>query len=131
MRRLGDLVTAVILVSITFVVTEWFHYRSGAPPLFQYLLGTGGADSSAKDADSGNVTESEFQIYLRVLEAMQADRSLSIETAVDQEHIPLDKFRDIEQRVQRNDVLVDRVRQTLRERAETLWNARIAPRNHG
>jgi hypothetical protein len=55
---------------------------------------------------------------------MQANPTLSIEDAVDAEHSTLDKFRELEQRVQRNEVLVDRARHTLRERAESLWNAR-------
>jgi hypothetical protein len=133
MRRLDGLLSALILVSATFLVTEWVHYRAGIPPVFQYLFGSPEAatGSAAKDRELDGVTESEFQIYLRVLEAMQVDRSLSIETAVDHEHIPLGKFRELEQRVQRNEGLVDRARHDLRERAESLWNARSAARNHG
>jgi hypothetical protein len=133
MRRLDGFLPALILVSTTFLVTEWVHYRLGVPSVLQYLFGSPDAatGSAAKDRESDSVTESEFQIYLRVLEAMQVDRSLSIETAVDREHIPLDKFREIEQRVQRNDGLVDRARHVLRERAESLWNARSAAHDHG
>ena len=134
MRGLDGLLRALILVCTTFLVTEWVHYRLGAPPLFQYLLGPGtdsATGSAATDGDSATVTESEFQIYLRVLDAMQVDRSLSIEAAVDREHIPLAKFRELEQRVQRNEALVDRARHILRERAESLWNTRVAPRDHG
>ena len=134
MRRLDGLLQALILVSTTFLLTEWVHYRLGAAPVFQYLFGAetdSAAGSAAKDRESGSVTESEFQIYLRVLEAMQVDRSLSIEKAIDREHIPLVKFRELDQRVQRNEALVDRARHILRERAESLWNARVAPRDHG
>ncbi|HSD09571.1 MAG TPA: hypothetical protein VLF14_01190 [Candidatus Binatia bacterium] len=134
MRRLDGLLRALILISATFLVTEWVHYRLEVPPLFQYLLGTAtdpATGSAAKEGDSATVTESEFQTYLRVLEAMQVDRSLSIEAAVDREHVPLAKFRELEQRVQRNEALVDRARHILRERAESLWNARVAPRDHG
>jgi len=133
MRRLDGLLPALMLVSTTFIVTEWVHYRLGAPPVFQYLFGSANesATGSAKDRESDSVTESEFQTYLRVLEAMQIDRSLSIDTAVDHEHIPLEKFRELEQRVQRNEGLVDRARHILRERAESLWNARSAARDHG
>jgi hypothetical protein len=134
MRHLDGLLWGLIAVSTTFLVTEWVHYRLGAPPLFEYLLGDetdSAAGSMGKDGDAASVTESEFQVYLRVLEAMQVDRSLSIEAAVGREHIPLARFRDLEQRVQRNEALVDRARQILRERAESLWNARVAPRDHG
>jgi hypothetical protein len=134
MRRLDGLLPALILVSMTFLVTEWVHYRLGAPPVFQYLFGSEtdrATGSAAKDHEPDSVTESELETYLRVLEAMQADRLLSIDKAVDREHIPLAKFRELEQRVQRNEALVDRVRHILRERAESLWNARGAPRDHG
>jgi hypothetical protein len=133
MRHLDGLFPALVLASTTFLVTEWVHYRLGVPPVFEYLFGlpNKSATGSAANDHADSVTESEFQIYLRVLEAMQADRSLSIDTAVDREHIPLDKFRELEQRIQRNEGLVDRARHTLRERAESLWNARSAAREHG
>jgi hypothetical protein len=133
MSRRESLVGALVLVVSTFFVTEWVHYRLGVPPIFQVWFGAD-ADSdgtAAKSGDVDGVTESEFQTYLRVLDAMQTDRTLSIEDAVDAEHLPLTKFRELEQRVQRNEVLIDRARHILRERAESLWNARGAPRDHG
>jgi hypothetical protein len=134
MKRLDGFLRVSIFVSTTFLLTEWVHYRLDVPPVFQYLLGSpdeSATGSAAKDRTSDSVTESEFQIYLRVLEAMQVDRSLSIDTAVDHEHIPLATFRELEQRVQRNEALVDRARHILREHAESLWNARGAERDHG
>src|SRR2546426_12319925 len=98
MRHLDGLLPALILASTTFLVTEWLHYRLGVPPIFQYLFGLpnkSATGSAANDHELDGVTESEFQSYLRVLEAMQADRSLSIDTAVDREHLPLDKFREL------------------------------------
>lgn len=134
MSRFEGLVSAVLLVLATFFVTEWVHYRLDAPPIFQALLGSNGesdGSGTVKNPAPDNVTESEFQTYLRVLEAMQADRTLSIEGAVEAEHVPLTKFREIEQRVQRNEVLIDRARTILRERAESLWNAHAGLRDHG
>jgi hypothetical protein len=131
MSWLDSWLRGLILISATFLVTEWVHYRAGTPPIFQLWLGPpvaaqGSATLKTRDPDS--VTESEFQTYLRVLESMQANPTLSIEDAVDAERSTLDKFRELEQRVQRNEVLVDRARHTLRERAESLWNARA---DHG
>jgi|ERR1051326_8215525 len=132
MSRRDSFFGALVLVASTFLVTEWVHYRLGVPPIFQVWLGSeNDGDGAAKNGDVDSVTESEFQTYLRVLDAMQTDRTLSIEDAVDAEHLPLAKFRELEQRVQRNEVLIDRARHILRERAETLWNARGAPRDHG
>jgi hypothetical protein len=130
-----DFVLAIAVVAVvTFVTTEWIHYRLGNPPVFEVLLGPAGAgdpNATGKLHDSENVTESEFQTYLHVLEAMQSDRSLSIEDAVASEHINLDAFRTLEQRVQRNDGLIDRARHILRDKAESLWNSRGAPLEHG
>jgi hypothetical protein len=134
MTRRDSLIGAFVLVASTFLLTEWVHYRVGTPPIFQLIFGPGiDADgaSATKNGDIDSVTESEFQTYLHVLEAMQSDRTLSIEDAVEAEHLPLATFRALEQRVQRNEVLIDRARHVLRERAETLWNERGAPRDHG
>ena len=134
MSRLDSWLGGLILISATFLVTEWVHYRADTPPIFQFWLGPRfGAERSAmlKTHDLDSVTETEFQTYLRVLESMQANPTLSIEDAVVAEHSTLDKFRELEQRVQRNEVLVDRARHTLRERAESLWNARDVARDHG
>jgi len=132
MSRVEAFIGVLIVAAATFLVTEWVHYRVGSPPIFDLLLGPGtdfAATSRARNPQ--NVTESEFQTYLRVLEAMQANHALPIEDAVAAEHIPLLDFRDLEQRIQRNDVLIDRARTILRERAERLWNTRAAPLEHG
>ena len=133
MSQLGLWLRALILIAATFLVTEWVHYRADTPPIFQLWLGprmAGEGSATVKAHDPDSVTESEFQMYLHVLESMQVNPTLSIEAAVDAEHSTLEKFRELEQRVQRNEVLVDRARHTLRERAETLWNAREVA-NHG
>jgi hypothetical protein len=132
MNRLEAFVGASMVGVVTFLVTEWVHYRVGNPPIFERLLGPRvDFDSTSAARGSGSVTEAEFQTYVRVLEAMQANRALSIEDAVAAEHIPLPEFRDLEQRVQRNELLIDRARSILRERAESLWNHRLAPLEHG
>jgi hypothetical protein len=131
MSRLDGVLRVLIVVVATFLLTEWVHYRLGAPPIFQFLLGGVGDSEVARGHDPNAVTESEFQTYLHVLEAMQANRSLSIDDAVEAAHLPLEKFREIEQRVQRNEVLIDRIRSALRERAETIWKSIDPPRDHG
>jgi len=134
MSRIDLALGTVLLAASTFVMTEWLHYRLGTPPVFEVLLGPrnpADGDGSVRLHDPDTVTESEFQTYLRVLEAMQADPKLSIDDAVGGEHIALDKFRELEQRVQRNDGLIDRARHSLREKAERLWNKRGAPLEHG
>ncbi len=123
-----------VVASATFFVTEWLHYRVGEGLLFR-LVGSEsrgrGVPSFSGDHDPWSVTESEFEAYLRVLEAMQANHDVPIEQALEAERLTLDRFRDIEQRVQRNDVLVERTRTSLREKARSLWNERGKPLEHG
>jgi hypothetical protein len=129
--RFDGVLRVVIVVVATFLLTEWVHFRLGTPPIFQFLLGDVGDSEVARGHDPNAVTESEFQTYLHVLEAMQANRSLSIDDAVEAAHLPLEKFRELEQRVQRNEALIDRIRNVLRERAETIWKSIDPPRDHG
>jgi hypothetical protein len=130
MSRFEDVMRVLVVVAATFLLTEWVHFRLGAPPIFEFL-GRRGDSGVARGHDPDAVTESEFQTYLRVLEAMQTNRSMPIDDAVEAEHLQLEKFRELEQRVQRNEVLVDRARHELRERAETLWKSVGPPRDHG
>jgi hypothetical protein len=134
MSRYERFLRGLLLIAATFLVTEWVHYRTGTPPVFQRWLGPQvGSEGSAslKNRDADSVTEGEFQTYLEVLKSMQANPTLSIDDAVQAQHVTLATFRDLEQRVQRNEVLIDRARHTLRERAESLWNARGGARDHG
>ena len=111
---------------------EWVHYRLGEPTMWHLLKPMPSEDSmSISDFDPNNVTESQFETYVRVLEAMQADPSLSIDRAVEDEHLPLSRFRQIEQQLQRNDTLVERARDLLRRKAETLWDSRRARLSRG
>ena len=92
LQRLDGVLRVLIVVVATFLLTEWVHYRLGTPPVFQFLLGGVGDSEVARGHDPNAVTESEFQTYLHVLEAMQTNRSLSIDDAVEAEHLPLEKI---------------------------------------
>lgn len=131
MSWLEGFLRALILVATTFLVTEWIHYRLNTPAVFHYFGARLDSATSSRNSAPDNITESEFQTYLRVLEAMQANRELAIEDAVQAEHVSLAKFRDLEQRIQRNEVLIDRARHSLREKAETLWKQREGALEHG
>ena len=131
MSRLEGSLRALVLVAATFFVTEWIDYRLGVPGVFRYFGADAESTAFSRNHEPDGVTESEFQTYLRVLEAMQANHELAIEEAVQAESVSLAKFRDLEQRIQRNDVLIDRARHSLREKAETLWREHGAEHEHG
>ncbi len=128
MSRFESTLRALILVSATALVIEWVHYRLGEPTMWRLLRSTPSGDSISlsPDFDPSSVTEAEFETYIRILESMQGARSLSIEQAVEAEQLSLSRFRQIEQRVQKNDVLVGRARELLRKKAESLWDSRRA-----
>ncbi|MGH7860326.1 MAG: hypothetical protein ACREQY_23600 [Candidatus Binatia bacterium] len=133
MSRVEGILAALILVAATVLVTEWVHYRLGGPTLWTVLEPDSPDTSSVVFDEFGNptVTESEFQRYVEVLGKMQGDREVSIADAADGVELTLGEFRDIEQRVQRNEALVQRARELLRKKAETLWDSRRATLEHG
>jgi len=76
----------------------------------------------AQDAEEGepaNVSEAEVSTYIDVYGAMQADHDLAIEEALRRHGNGMDlaEFRDVERRIQRQDRLVERVRQALLDHA--------------
>ncbi len=123
MKRLSRIFRPLLLIVVTIVLTEWVHQRlqraSDDLPLIESV-----SDIGLPSLDA--VPESEFERYVRVLELMQADHSLGVDAATDRESMKVEEFRDIERRVQRNDVLVERVRESLKRKAESVWDSRHA-----
>jgi hypothetical protein len=76
-----------------------------------------------EEDDAANVSEAELNVYIDVYGAMQSDHDLTIEEALKRHGngMSLTEFREVERRIQRQDRLVERVRQALlahaRERA--------------
>ena len=68
-------------------------------------------------SEPAGVTESELQLYIDVYATMQADHDLTIDSVLASKNETLDRFRSIEQRVQKEQRLVDRVRQSLHDQA--------------
>lgn len=64
------------------------------------------------------VTETELQLYIDVYATMQADHDLTIDAVLASKNETLARFRNIEQRVQKEQRLVDRVRQSLHDQAK-------------
>lgn len=69
-------------------------------------------------AEAAGVTETELELYIDVYGTMQADHDLTIDSVLSSKGMPLDRFRNIEQRVQKEQRLVDRVRQALMDQAK-------------
>lgn len=89
----------------------------GAPALVQALhLAT---QDDGDDTDEPRVTPDQLAKYERVYEAMQRNHSLTVEQAAAQQGLTLAQFRDLENRIERNDDLRAQVRSDLKKAAET------------
>ena len=79
------------------------------------------------ERDQQGVTEAEIELYIDVYSAMQKDHDITIESAIAAHNISLEQFRDLERRVQRDQRMVDRVREALLETAKARAIAEAAP----
>lgn len=79
-------------------------------------------------ADEGDeVSPTELQLYIDTYTAMQANHDLTLEVVLVEKNIPLDQFRNIERRVQRQDRLVRKVREALQAQAKARTDALPLP----
>lgn len=79
------------------------------------LLGQEQPPSSGDDADSAELPPEQVTKYINVYKAMQRDRSLTVEQAATRQGLSLQAFRAIESKVERNDLVRERVRRALRQ----------------
>jgi hypothetical protein len=90
------------------------------------LVGLHPQAQEAGETDADQVSASELALYIDVYTAMQADHDLTLDAILAQKHVPLDQFRNIERRVQKQDRLVRKVREALQAQAKARAEA-IAP----
>jgi hypothetical protein len=64
--------------------------------------------------DQPDVPSADVEKYVSVYRAMQANHTLTVQQAAAQQGLTVDKFRALENRIQRNDALRVRVRKELR-----------------
>lgn len=77
-------------------------------------------DFDEGEEDVSDVSEADLQLYIDVYSAMQADHDLTIDDALASvgHGMDLTSFRELERRVQKQERLVERVRQALMESAK-------------
>lgn len=82
------------------------------------------AAQEVEETPETKVTEAEMETYIGIYTAMQADHDLTLDAALERRSLTLDRFRDIERRVQADQRLVDRVRLALLNQAKsrTAWS---------
>ncbi|HLH76286.1 MAG TPA: hypothetical protein VKV28_05700 [Candidatus Binataceae bacterium] len=76
--------------------------------------------SAQQDADEGSdqVKPEDVEKYIKVYQAMQRNRALTIDQATAEQHMSVAQFREIEGRVERDGVLRERVRSQLLKSAK-------------
>jgi hypothetical protein len=67
--------------------------------------------------DETDVPPQDVDKYIKVYQAMQRDRSLTVEQATAQQGLSVPEFRSLEDRIERNDALREHVRQALKPQA--------------
>jgi hypothetical protein len=92
------------------------HAASAASVLFPISTLT---QESANSEDDDEAPPEQVEKYIAVYRAMQHDRSLTIEQAASQRGMTLEAFRQLENRVQRDDAAMEHVRDALKESAAT------------
>jgi TolA-binding protein len=77
---------------------------------------------AAQESDQSpppKVTESELQTFIKIYSAMQINHDLTIQQAIAPYNMSLDDFRQLERHIQKEQRLVDRVRQALLTQAQS------------
>jgi hypothetical protein len=91
------------------------------------LFGLRPQAQEAGESAADQVTPNELALYIDVYTAMQADHDLTLESVLVQKGVPLDQFRNIERRVQKQERLVHKVRDALQAQAKARAEAMAPP----
>jgi hypothetical protein len=81
------------------------------------------AQDDDQDAEGDEVSPSQLEQYVKVYQAMQRDRTITVDQATAREHLTVAQFRDIEGRIERDGALRERVRRELLKSAQEKSNA--------
>ncbi len=77
------------------------------------------AAEETEEGEPSTVSDADLKLYIAVYTAMQDDHDLVIDSAIKPYHISLEEFRQLEQRIQSQPRLVERVREALLEDRRT------------
>jgi hypothetical protein len=89
-----------------------FHYQSHISRLPPML------SQDDDDDDETEVSANEIEKYVSVYKAMQRNRSLTVEQAAAAQGLTLEQFRQLENRVQRDDAALQQARDELQAAAQ-------------
>jgi hypothetical protein len=116
------LLLALVLIAAAggFAIARYGARSTSAPagPIPGLQLGQDDDDSESQD-----VPPADIEKYVNVYQAMQRNRTLTVEQASAQQHLSVEQFRDIESKIERDGVLRERVRRELLKTAQEKSNA--------
>ncbi len=107
---------AVLYLGASRASTAWFVPAAGLQASETNLQGRVIVQGESA-ADETEVPPKQMNKYIAAYIAMQKDRSLTAEQAASRQGLTLREFREIEGRVERNELLRERVRDALSEAA--------------
>ncbi len=81
------------------------------------------AQDDDQDSEGDEVSPSQLEQYVKVYQAMQRDRTITVDQATAREHLTVAQFREIEGRIERDGALRERVRRELLKSAQEKSNA--------
>ena len=115
---LSALIAATVLVICAAVAIPKARATSASPtPLTVIASGTGTVQTQADEDDDKDVPPGQVDKYVSVYRSMQKDHGLTVEQAASKQGMTVAQFRSLEDKIERDDTLRERVRTALRKAA--------------
>jgi len=116
---LSALIAATVLVICAAIAIPKARATpaSPTPPLTVIASGTGTVQTEADEDDDKDVPPGQVDKYVSVYRSMQKDHGLTVEQAASKQGMTVTQFRSLEDKIERDDTLRERVRTALRKAA--------------
>ena len=116
--RLSAIVAAaVVLVCIAIAIPKARATWVRPKPLTVIASGSGTVKTEADEDDDKDVPPVQVDKYVSVYRSMQKDHGLTVEQAASKQGMTVTQFRSLEDKIERDDTLRERVRTALRKAA--------------
>ena len=115
---LSALIAATVLVICAAIAIPKARATPASPtPLTVIASGTGTVQTDADEDDDKDVPPAQVDKYVSVYRSMQKDHGLTVEQAASKQGMTVTQFRSLEDKIERDDTLRERVRTALRKAA--------------
>jgi hypothetical protein len=115
---LSALIAATVLVICAAIAIPKARATPASPtPLTVIASGTGTVQTEADEDDDKDVPPGQVDKYVGVYRSMQKDHGLTVEQAASKQGMTVTQFRSLEDKIERDDTLRERVRTALRKAA--------------